>query len=381
MSEIQQRWRSSIRSLSLLVGLLIAAFGLRVHRLGDKSVWWDEGLAAWTARDTLAATAHWTAHDVHPPLYFWLLHFWRLASGDSEFSLRLLSVLIGVMTVAAAYLLGKVVGRRGVGLLTALLMAISRFDIAWSQEMRMYALSALLGALALWATIRVWENGRPRDWAAYIFFMTAGLYTLYLSVSVLVVANLIWLFWLLPRAAQKWRELVRWSAGQAAVLALFAPWLVYALPRIPAWSSASPVTPLDFLKIYWTMLTVGIPLNVAEYAPFTLPVLAIFIGGTAVLLWQGRGQKQARNVWLFVIGLLFPAAVVYAVSIPKETFFYAPPVAPRYLIIFLAAYTALMAWSVAALTQKWRTAALALLAIVVYTAGLVYAVTIRGAFC
>jgi len=117
------------------------------------------------------------------------------------------------------------------------------------------------------------------------------------------------------------------------------------------------------------MLTVGIPLNVAEYAPFTLPVLAIFMGGTAVLLWQGRGQKQARNVWLFIIGLLFPAAVVYAVSIPKETFFYAPPVAPRYLIIFLAAYTALMAWSVAALTQKWRTAALALLAIVVYTAG------------
>ncbi|MEJ2749255.1 MAG: glycosyltransferase family 39 protein, partial [Anaerolineae bacterium] len=86
------------------------SFGLRVYRLGDKSVWWDEGLAAWTARSSLAATANWTAHDVHPPLYFWLLHFWRLASGDSEFGLRLLSVLLGLLTVAAAYLLGKIVG-------------------------------------------------------------------------------------------------------------------------------------------------------------------------------------------------------------------------------------------------------------------------------
>lgn len=329
----------------------MAAFGLRVYRLGDKSVWWDEGLAAWTARDTLAATAHWTAHDVHPPLYFWLLHFWRLASGDSEFGLRLISVLIGVMTVAAAYLLGKIVGGRLVGLLSALLMTISRFDIIWSQEMRMYALSALLGGLALWAAIRVWNHGRFRDWLAYILFMAAGLYTLYLSVSVLVVVNLIWLFWVLPQAARRGREFWRWSAGQAAVLALFAPWLAYALPRIPTWSSATPVSPLDYVKIYWTMLTVGIPLNVAQYARWTLPVLAIFVVGTAVLFWQGRRQAQGRNVLLFVIGLLFPAAIVYAVSIPKETFFYAPPVAPRYLIIFLAAYTALLAWAIVELAS------------------------------
>ncbi len=384
-----QFWQNRLSHRLSLLTLLLVGFFLRVHRLGDKRVWWDEGLAAWTARDTLAATAHWTAHDVHPPLYFWLLHFWRLAGGDSEFGLRLLSVMIGVLTVAAAYLLGRLVGGRKVGLLSALLMTISRFDIAWSQEMRMYALSALLGALALWAAIRVWNRGRWRDWLAYILFMTAGLYTLYLSVSVLVVVNLIWLFGALPRAAQKWREFWRWSAGQAVILALFAPWLAYALPRIPTWSSAEPVAPLDFVKIYWTMLTVGVPLNVGQYARFTLPVLAIFVGGTAVILWGRntelhrekekeienprssasiRVPKRARNVWLLVIGLLFPAVVVYAVSIPKETFFYAPPVAPRYLIIFLAAYTTLMAWGLVELGRKRGWISWLLTAVVLYTA-------------
>ncbi len=368
MNAMRRRRLSPGITLSLLTGLLIAGFGLRLHRLGDKSVWWDEGLAAWTARQSLAATANWTAHDVHPPLYFWLLHFWRLFSGDTEFGLRLLSVLIGVLTVAAAYLLGRTVGGRHPGLLAALLMAVSRFDITWSQEMRMYALAALLAALALWAAIRVWERGHILYWLAYILFITAGLYTLYLSVSVLVVVNLVWLFWALPRAANRQRELIYWSTFQAIALILFAPWLAYALPRIPTWSSAAPVSPVDFIKIYWTALTVGIPLDVGRYAGWTLPVLAIFVGGTAVLLWQGRGKNQARNVWLFVIGLLFPAAVVYAVSLPKETFFYAPPVAPRYLIIFLAAYTALLAWGMVRLAGRRRLAALALTTVVVYTA-------------
>lgn len=81
--------RSQVTVL-LLVILLLASFGLRVYRLGDKSVWWDEGLAAWAARRSLAEIARWTAADVHPPLYFWMLHFWRWGSGDSEFGLRLL---------------------------------------------------------------------------------------------------------------------------------------------------------------------------------------------------------------------------------------------------------------------------------------------------
>ena len=58
--------RSQVTVL-LLVILLLASFGLRVYRLGDKSVWWDEGLAAWAARRSLAEIARWTAADVHPP--------------------------------------------------------------------------------------------------------------------------------------------------------------------------------------------------------------------------------------------------------------------------------------------------------------------------
>ena len=345
-----QRHLSEIRTRWLLAGFMLLGFGLRIFRLADKSVWWDEGLAAWAARQSLADIARWTAADVHPPLYFWLLQSWRLFSGDSEFGLRLLSAMIGLLTIPATYLLGKRINGRFTGLLAALFMTISRFDIGWSQEMRMYALAALLGSLAMWAAVGVWQYGRLRDWLLYIFFMVAGLYNLYLSVMVLVAANLVWLLLVWPRAQRRWQSFWQWVLGQTAVLLLFLPWLAYALGRIPTWSQANPVEPWSFLKIYWTVLTVGIPLDVDKYAALTVPALLLFLLGVGLIGWRARRHVAAQQkLALLVIGLLLPALVVYIVSLPKASFFYSPPLAPRYLIIFLAGFAVLFAWGLAEL--------------------------------
>lgn len=356
--------RSQVTVL-LLVILLLASFGLRVYRLGDKSVWWDEGLAAWAARRSLAEIARWTAADVHPPLYFWMLHFWRWGSGDSEFGLRLLSAAIGVLTVAATYRLGRAVGGSKAGLLAALLVGISRFDVWWSQEMRMYALAALLAALSLWAAIRFWDRDRPTDGTLYALFTAAGLYTLYLFVSVLVVTNLVWL-WVLWRAERRRGELIRWGVVQVAALLLFAPWLIYALGHIPTWSSASPVAVDVFLRIYWTVLVTGIPVSVENYGWLTTPVLVIFLAGLAALLWKGwRDWRVGRNGAVLLLGLLLPAGVVYAVSLPRQTLFYSPQLAPRYLLIFAPAFCALLAWGLTILGEGRHWAVEVILAAVV----------------
>ena len=96
MRQVRQCWLT----VSLLLGLLISGWGLRIHRLGDKSIWWDEGWSVWVARQPFVAIAQQVGHDAHPPFYFWLLHVWRWGSGDSEFGLRLSSALLGMLTVA-----------------------------------------------------------------------------------------------------------------------------------------------------------------------------------------------------------------------------------------------------------------------------------------
>src|SRR5476651_2680920 len=91
----------------VLILILLLAFSLRIGGLKDHDIWWDEGASAYLARLPIAQMVDWTAHDVHPPLYFLILHEWWLVVGDGTFLLRFPSALMGVAAVALIFLLGK----------------------------------------------------------------------------------------------------------------------------------------------------------------------------------------------------------------------------------------------------------------------------------
>ncbi|MFQ5593580.1 MAG: glycosyltransferase family 39 protein, partial [Anaerolineae bacterium] len=187
--------------LPILVSILLLAYLLRVHRLGAQNIWWDEGLAIWAVRKSFAGTTLWTAGDVHPPLYFWLLWPWTRLVGYSEFAARYITLIYGMLTVALAYPLGKRLASWQVGWLAALLVALSRFEVWWSQEMRMYMLAGLMGMMGTYWLVQLVDerDWRPVPvqglgtgywildigywgvWGFYVMSMVAALYTIYLS--------------------------------------------------------------------------------------------------------------------------------------------------------------------------------------------------------
>jgi len=87
--------------------------------------------------------------------------------------------------------------------------------------------------------------------------------------------------------------------------------------------------------------------NVERYAWLTIPVLAVLGSGLASLLWRARQDRRiGRNLSMLLVGLLLPAGVVYLTSLPRETFFYSPQLAPRYLLILAPASYVLLAWGI-----------------------------------
>ncbi len=349
-----------------LLALLLLAFALRIWGLADHNIWWDEGLAAWMARLPVPQILDWNARDVHPPLYFTLLHFWWRVAGDGEFVLRFPSALTGTVGVAAIYGLGRAIGGRRAGLLAALFLTLSAFAVSWSQEMRMYCLASVLATGTLWAAFRLWGGPDRRAWIAYVALCAAGLWTLYLLVSVPLIANLAFgLVWLMrgrPRAL-----FIRWVSAQAAAAALFLPWLIYALPRIPTWSTAEPFAPLTFVHLYGTMLAVGIPVFIESYTPFTIAAVAILAAGLAAL-WRTRHAIERRaSIGMLLLGLLLPALIVYIVSLPIHIF-YAPRLAPRYLLPLAACFYTLMAMGLSVIYRKQRWVAIAGIAIILVAA-------------
>lgn len=212
----------------LLGAVLVLAGGLRLGGLDRMGLGIDEAfslsLASYGPRDILIGTAA----DQHPPLFYLLLHGWMQLAGRSVFAIRLLSALIGWVTIALIYRIGRHFGTE-VGLLAAGLLAISPAHIWYSQETRMYALLVLLGTLSTWLAWRWWADDTARTWPRsllYVAVTLAALYTHYFTLFLIAAQNIAGLLlgWLQANEG-RWPLAGRWLAIQTVVLIGFLPWL------------------------------------------------------------------------------------------------------------------------------------------------------------
>lgn len=146
-----------------LIVLTLAGLALRAARLDFQPLWWDEGYSVWFATHSLGQMAALTAEDIHPPLYYALLHGWTQFTGMGPVALRLLSTVFGALAIPAIYLAGRrIFGDRRIALLAAALLVINPLHVFYSQEIRMYGLVALLSAGVIAATWRFFDTETRR---------------------------------------------------------------------------------------------------------------------------------------------------------------------------------------------------------------------------
>jgi len=371
------RFKSAWTYHGLLLAVCLLAFILRIAGLADHNIWWDEGIGVWLARMPLLESIRWTAGDVHPPLYYIALHLWWRLAGEGEFVLRFPSVLFSLLTIPLIYRLGTALVPRGkrataastTALLAALFLALSRFAVLWAQEIRMYALSALMATGALWAAVELWRPPPPgrrwarvAPWLAYVAFTLGCLYTLYLTITVPMVANLGFLvaWWLACKSGTDAprKMLGHWLSAQLTVAALFLPWLLYALPQMHTWSSDSAFSPGFFVQLYTTMLAIGTSLNLQAYLGLTSAVFTILFVGLGFIVYNRPNVAQSGALAMLLGGLLLPAIVVAVISLPALSFYYSRPLVPRYLLPLSACFYALLAWGMGTLMapKAWRQA-------------------------
>jgi len=334
----------------LLGGILLLAFALRVAGLADSNIWWDEGWSVSLARRPVADILQVAAHDNHPPLHNLLLRGWWLLVGDGEYGMRFPSVLFGCVGVVLIYRLGRTLGGRRVGTLAALLLALSRFAITWAQSVRMYTWATLLTTGMLWAALELWHGGRWRAWLAYTLCLTGGLLSLYLTIAAPLTANLVFPFvwW---RRGRPRRMLVQWLTAHLAAFVLFLPWMLRNITTATTWAIVEPITLWQYVRLYTTMLVVGVPLNLEAYLPLTLCVCGIaFVG--LVMLWRARKTlHQQAGLALLVLGLIVQAFTVYAVCFGIVPGF-ARPLEPRYLLLLAGNFYILLAWGMARMGNR-----------------------------
>ena len=228
--------------LLTLAGLLVA-FLLRLYRLGDESLWYDETVSAFLARQPFADMVSHTALDIHPPGYYALLHAWATVTAPFgtpalEYLLAYPSLWFGLLSIALLAPIGRILLGHSPPILAVWLAAINPFQLWYAQEVRMYTVAAALGSCALLAALQFTRatagphagqshNASTVAWLAlYAVAAAAGLYTLYYFAFALLAVNLAVLttFYLLSRNRNHkhlGRGALAWVAAQAGALLLF----------------------------------------------------------------------------------------------------------------------------------------------------------------
>lgn len=323
-------WRTSTQRAALrlapLAILLVAAW-LRIHALGQQSLWYDEGNSLRLAQRAIPDLIEAASRDIHPPAYYLMLKGWLVLTGDSEFALRMLSALAGMLTVACTMVLGQRLFSRSAGLMSAAIVAVNTFSIYYGQETRMYAMLQLASAASMWLFVR-WLS-RPRWSRAWPLTLVnaAGLYIQYWFPWVMIAQGIMLLAWLVWR----WRGATRVPAsavaatvptGRAVLLgfialnlitvALFAPQIPTALRQLSGWGQAGArLDPALGWSMLWQWLVFGRSAVGVPWWPYAF--MALFALAALLPDWV-RGQRVPSAwrralpvVWLLAFLVPFTA--------------------------------------------------------------------------
>lgn len=139
--------------LNILFFIIIAFFALYLRlQYVHADFWYDEACSWFTAKQSfpMGIVHNLLTLDLqHTPLYFFVLHFWMKMFGDSEFPLRILSLIFGIGTIPLVYTAAKKITSKTVSLFCTALATVSPVLVLFSVEVRMYSVVVFLVMLAL----------------------------------------------------------------------------------------------------------------------------------------------------------------------------------------------------------------------------------------
>ena len=364
-SQPRALFASPIGYLVASLTIFALALAFRLYGLGSESLWWDEVYAISTmAHPGPQEIIRLSSTDNNPPLFYLILHYWMLLAGDSAFAVRLPSAIAGALAVPVMYGIGRLLFDRSAGLLAALILALSAYNIRYAQEARAYGLMVFLTLLSFYFFAKLVKDGRTRyATVGYVACTVLLVYTHFYAVF-FVAAQVLYL--LVSR-----ENLRGWILPGGVLALLYVPWVILLAVNVlspsGAWQGGTTWIPeptvADTARIFQ-----------AYSGSLPLAIVLSLLAGYG-LFRTIRGDRP--TAYLLLAWLLVPIVVPFIAS-----HLYRPMLADRYTIAAAPAFYLLVAQGVAgfkSLAHRNRRYAQTLLVVLVATLSVVSIVGYFGA--
>ena len=356
-SETGNKLRAILSPAIILMVILILGITLRFYDLGAENYWNDEMYTVIEGQQTLPQLLN--AGRLDQPLAYYIpFLLWVKIFGTTEVATRSFSALAGIGCILLIYLVGRELFNKPIGLLGSLIMAISEFQITYSQTARFYCFFELMTLISFLFFILSLKKKRNIYYFVYIVSSIIMVYSLSFGVFILAAQNLYIFIKII-----KYRKIIKtWIIGQGIVIIALVPYfiplifgekgmegaVVLNIGEIPAPSIFQPLSSIyRFIFPYnrftgWTVILLS----------FIAAGVLLVIGAAITLIRNGKGKiisevkslksglyetpDVKENILLLCIWLLCPIVLPYLFSVivtPIYKFYYTISAAPALYII------------------------------------------------
>jgi uncharacterized membrane protein len=297
-----------------LIVLLISSLLVRIISLLKSSIWHDEGFSLMLASRSPLDIWLGSARDVHPPLYYEILHFWTEIFGNSVLSVRSLSLVAGIIVVWLGYQIAFMISKkRNVALLAGLLLSLNPFLIRYSQEVRMYGILGVFLLIAIIGLIKVSKDSK--DWFGYVLYVigvSAGLYTHYFTAMVVIA---FWIYIVSIYFIKNKITLItnwRWWLANILALLIFLPWVPSMMAQFTraqglGWLSKTSIRTLN--DTVWQFITFTDARQILILIYWLVPILILGLVVYVCIKDRSR-EKFSRLLALFTFLPLIMAIMI-----------------------------------------------------------------------
>lgn len=220
----------------VLVLVVVLGIGLRLYRLADESLWYDEGASLYLARYANLPDLFDQSKTTEAPLMAVFSRAWQgvlnlatdlpRTAAAHDFLIRLWPSFWSVLAIPLIFVTGRRLLRdEWAAVIAAALFAISPYHIFYAQEFRIYSFFTVVGLVALYAMLRALEENQRRYWLLMALAFTMMMYSHFIATFYIFAFNAAFVL-MIPQYRQ---HFWRWTGWNALAMVLLAPALYLAL--------------------------------------------------------------------------------------------------------------------------------------------------------
>ena len=359
----------------LHIGIIVLGIVFISLSAFHENIWFDESYSVSIARHSFSEIWNITGHDVHPPLYYWILHIIWMIFGDQNIAFRLFSVLaIAILGVLGYTHIRKDFGEK-VGMLFSFLVYFLPVICIYSQEIRMYSLAYLLVTIMAIYAYRFYKSvkdknamkNQNKNLIIFAIFSILSCYTHYYALATAGLINLILFIFLIKNVlkARKQKDLdikdkkeiskplKKFIIAAIIQVILYIPWLLFLIEQMTRVGGG-----------FWIQLNLNTLIEVPSFqfrvqTESTINAIAIISLIVSILLYIYIGyriykaKKNKEKILPAVISIIIYITVIVAVLI--ISLIGSPILVGRYLLTLTGLYIFVFAFFMAKEERKWVT--------------------------